>query len=166
MQSWYVVYSKSRGEATAHANLVRQGFAAYLPVIRTRHISCRSGALRTTPLFPRYLFVRLNDHSHDWSKIRSTIGVSCLVRFGSQTAKVPNEVITMLRDREDEEGIQTIEPTLYKAGDIVNIVDGPWTGIEAMFHSRSSKDRVELLLELVGNCARLELHANQVEKSA
>jgi transcriptional antiterminator RfaH len=43
----------------------------------------------TEPMFSCYLFIQLDDQSQNWDTIRSTLGVSKLVSFGPQPAKVP-----------------------------------------------------------------------------
>lgn len=78
MKSWYLVHTKIRQEAVALANLQRQGFECFLPLIWVEKL--RRGNLQVVqePLFPRYLFIRLGmgAESQSWAPIRSTLGVS------------------------------------------------------------------------------------------
>ena len=86
--SWYVVHTKVRQEALALTNLNRQGFECYMPMIKLEKIRQRKTATVAEPMFPRYLFIRLDTSGsgQSWSPIRSTLGVSQLVRFGGQSA--------------------------------------------------------------------------------
>jgi transcriptional antiterminator RfaH len=165
MNAWYVVYCKPRQETTAHENLGRQQFNSYLPLVRKRRSFGPSSSGHAVPMFPRYLFVQLSEQQQDWSKIRSTIGVASLVTFGSKAARLPDSVISALRNREDDEGFQVLDPPELLEGDAVNIVDGPWAGFGAIFHMHSSSDRVTVLLDLASNYVRLELNASLIEKS-
>ena len=71
----------------------------------------------TEPMFARYLFVQLStdDSAPSWAPIRSTKGLSQLVRFGTLAAKVDDELVRLLLQRE-----QTM-PTerLFQPGDVV-----------------------------------------------
>lgn len=54
------------------------------------------------PLFPRYLFIRFGrgDSAPSWTPIRSTKGVSRLVSFGVEPAKVADRLVDTLRAQE------------------------------------------------------------------
>jgi transcriptional antiterminator RfaH len=114
-------------------------------------------------MFPRYLFIHLNDQTDNWGPIRSTIGVSNLVRFGMQPARVPDDLIETLRGREDEEGIQLIEPRELQTGDRVRIVEGVMAGYEAIFEAKSGKERVSLLLGIANTTARVKVSRHDIE---
>ena len=88
--SWYVVHTKIRQEALAMTNLNRQGFECYVPMIKMEKMRRHKATLVKEPMFPRYLFIRLDTSGSgpSWSPIRSTLGVSQLVRFGGQPAVV------------------------------------------------------------------------------
>ncbi|OGT30825.1 MAG: hypothetical protein A2W28_06680 [Gammaproteobacteria bacterium RBG_16_51_14] len=163
MKSWYLIHSKPRQERIAGENLERQGYAIYLPMagFRRRH---RGRSIHTIePMFPRYLFIHLSDQADDWGPIRSTIGVSNLVHFGQIPALVPDALITNLRGREDEEGIQIIPAREFQEGDKVRIAEGPFEGYEAIFHSKTARDRVIVLLKIAENYARLKVDQTVIE---
>ena len=82
-------------------------------------------------MFARYLFVRLStsDNAPSWAPIRSTLGVSQLVRFGTRPAKVEDPLVDLLRNRELA---QPTEP-LFNQGDTVVITEGPFAGLEAAY---------------------------------
>ena len=88
--SWYVVHTKIRQEALAMTNLNRQGFECYMPMLKMEKMRRHKATLVEEPMFPRYLFIRLDTSGSgpSWSPIRSTLGVSQLVRFGGQPAVV------------------------------------------------------------------------------
>ena len=88
--------------------------------------SC-TGAERPTiiePMFPRYLFIHLSTQDENWGPIRSTIGVTQLVRFGNVPAQVPEDLVSILQAREDADGIQELPQPDFQRGDTVRIVDG------------------------------------------
>ncbi len=82
---WYLVHTKPRQEACALQNLERQGYDCYLPLLASEKLIKGAVTKLAEPLFPRYLFIRLDtgDSAKSWSPIRSTRGVSKLVGFGN-----------------------------------------------------------------------------------
>ena len=115
------------------------------------------------PMFPRYLFVRLkNDGQQNWSPIRSTIGVSHLVTFGPHLAMLDDEIMVNLIERLDEDPV--VEA--FKQGDIVEIVDGPFGGLEAVFRTFSGEGRATLLLEFMAKHVDAKFKLSQFKKVA
>ncbi len=157
------MYSKPRQERVARENLERQGFDTYLPRVRQPRRRMNRRILVVEPMFPRYLFIRLDARHDNWAPIRSTLGVSALVRFGPYPTPVPEALIEALRAREDEEGIQDLPPQQFKRGEALRIADGAMAGYEGIFLARSGKDRVLVLLEIMGRQARVEVGQDAVE---
>ena len=163
MLAWYLLVSKPQRERVAVANLERQNYEVYLPLMRNRKRV--GGQYRSViePMFPRYLFIRLDDERDDWGPIRSTIGVANLVRFGMTPARLPDALVQMLRDKEDGPGIQSVPEQSFQTGDPVRIVDGVMAGYEAIYQSRSGKERVILLLEIAETSAQITLRQDGIE---
>jgi transcription elongation factor/antiterminator RfaH len=85
MNRWHLVYTKPRQEETAFINLTNQNYESYLPFISKEKILQGKKVVIKEPMFPRYIFVRLNnDGSQNWSPIRSTKGVSHPIILPSQ----------------------------------------------------------------------------------
>src|SRR3990170_842183 len=96
MKCWYLIQTKTCQERLARENLERQGYTIYLPFAEIRRRR-RGKTIRVIdPMFPRYLFIYLSDETDDWRPIRSTLGVTTLVRFGQVLAKVPGNLIISL----------------------------------------------------------------------
>jgi len=74
------------------------------------------------------LFIRLNMITDNWGPIRSTIGVTGIVRFGLQPTEVPENLIRTLQAKDDEEGIQNTMIQILNTGDKVRIAEGPMYG--------------------------------------
>lgn len=163
MRAWYLIYSKPQQERIALENLERQGYPAYLPMIRNRRRRKGRYASVIEPMFPRYLFVHLSDQTDDWGPIRSTIGVANLVRFGMRAARVPDSLIATMLERE-EDGVQQLAPPEAEPGDQVRIVEGVMAGYEAIFQAKTGKERVVLLLQLAEDkTARVQVNMDDIE---
>jgi len=163
---WYLVYAKPRQERVARINLERQGYPVYLPL--ARQVRRRGARILSTiaPLFPRYLFVRLDRTIDNWAPIRSTVGVVSLIRFGQQPAPVPDDLIDFLRAREDPEGLHAVAATEYRAGARVRITAGGLTGYEGIFVATTSRQRVVVLLDILGKQTRAVIEAGAIEPAS
>jgi transcriptional antiterminator RfaH len=146
---WYLVHTKPRQEKCAFDNLHRQGYQCYLPTLPKEKL--RQGLLTVTdePLFPRYLFIRLGhgDSAKSWAPIRSTKGVTRLVSFGIEPARVDDGLIELLRMQ--EASVQTEPERLFNPGERVRLSDGAFAGIEGIYQMTDRESRVMVLIEIL-----------------
>ena len=161
--AWYLIHTKQRQEALALTNLSRQGFECYMPMLRLQKIRQRKTALVAEPMFPRYLFIRLDTSGsgQSWSPIRSTLGVNQLVRFGGQPAKVDAQLIDLIRSR--EQGTQT-QP-LFSAGDNVTVADGPFAGLEAIYQNTDAESRSMILLNILSKPVAMRIDTASLRRA-
>lgn len=161
MQHWYAVQTKARSENLAQMHLNRQGYVTHLPLLRNaRH---RRGRWCSTiePLFPGYLFVQLDMATQNSAPIRSTRGVVGLVRFGNEMRPMPRRLMQSLLDAQLEQ--VAIDPSdLFSEGDRVILVDGPMKGLAAIVQAKQGRDRVLLLLDLLGRENRVVVSPHQL----
>ena len=157
--AWFVAMSKSRDETLARQQLLNQGFDVYLPMYpravrrRERHLT------EISPMFPCYLFVRPSREQQSIGSIRSTVGVQQLVRFGAEFAQAPESLVADIRAMEARlQGDP--EPMPFKAGDNVEITEGPFAGMTAKVFS-CAESRVLLLFQLLGSEQTLGFSADQ-----
>jgi transcriptional antiterminator RfaH len=167
MDHWYLVHTKPSGEATAQRNLLRQGYEVYFP--RLVRSGVRGGRRRQLvgALFPRYLFVRLNEGVQALAPVNSSKGVAAVVRFGAEYARVPERVVRDLRGRADpESGLHRLrgEEELFR-GATVRVISGPFEGLEGVFERRTGAERVTVLLTLLGQSARVHIRNEQVVRN-
>ncbi|VAW93645.1 hypothetical protein MNBD_GAMMA22-811 [hydrothermal vent metagenome] len=164
-KSWYLVYTKPRSESAAVENLARQNYQTYLPLFKKARIKNAQLKKIIEPLFPRYVFIALNTETDDWSPIRSTLGVSKIVNFGFIPAKVPNSLIYSLKENENSDGLyEFVEKKLVK-GQTVEIMSGSMMGYSGIFNTYSTKDRVTILLDLLGKETSVQLSSFHVQAS-
>ena len=157
MVHWYLVQTKPAQEVTAQGHLERQGYETYLP--RVAHATKRRGRWhsRIEALFPGYLFLSPGECRLSLGPVRSTVGVLKLVRFGTEYATVPESLVAALRDREDADtGLhRLLRPGLPRIGSRVRISSGPFDGLEGVYERSSGDERVVVLLQLLGQDARV-----------
>jgi transcriptional antiterminator RfaH len=164
MISWYAVYTRPQAEAKALENLLRQGYAAYLPRYRTEisHARCRQTVLR--PVFPRYLFAGVDRAGRRWRPILSTAGVSDLVRAGDEPMPVAFEIIEALREQESAGVFDRLaRRRSLRLGELVRITAGAFEDMIGRLVELRDQDRVVVLLEVLGRTVRTQLEMASVE---
>lgn len=156
--SWYVLQSKPRQAERAQLNLERQGYTVFLPRITVERIQRQRRQLVEEPLFPNYLFIHLQRWVDNWSPLRSTRGVARLVAFGQEPVAVDQQLIDAIKQRCD----QYAGPPELKPGQPVQILDGPFAGLSAIFKAQQGEQRVHLLLALLQRPVTISLPRTQV----
>ena len=160
---WYVVMTKVRQEQLAGDNLVRQGYAVYLPRLKIlKRFGGRQQA-KLEPLFPRYLFVQPGSNAHSVAPVRSTLGVTGIVRFGHTLAILRAKTLCSLRVFEAEQNAAAdtaISP--IQCGRRVRVVEGPLAGMEGLV-SAATRERVVILMNLLGEDTRVSLSLHQLQ---
>lgn len=162
-QSWYVAHTKARQEQLALDNLQRQNFVVYMPRYKRLKRVRDQQEMQFEPMFPRYIFVQPSSDQQSLAPIRSTLGVTNIVRFGNIPAIVPAQVMERIRTFEAERnnlGVQQISP--FKEGVQVRVASGPFAGLEGLI-SDVSNQRVVVLMQLLTKETRVSLSPHQLE---
>jgi transcriptional antiterminator RfaH len=160
---WYVVQTQPNAEQRAISNLARQGFVTYLPRYLKRRRHARKTEVVSAPLFPRYVFVAIDMAARQWRSIQSTFGVSRLVCNGESPAAVSGWVVDQLKGREDASGYVQLLPTAkFAHGDKVRIVEGVFNECLGLFEDMTDRERVVVLLDLLGRKVRVVLDGSAV----
>lgn len=156
MELWYVAQTQVRGEERARINLERQEFRAYLPRYRRERRHARRRDVVQAPLFPGYIFVRLDLDTAPWRSINGTFGVSRLVCHGDLPAALPEGVVEEIAARESEDGLIVLQPRPFRKGEALRIMSGALADCLGFFERMEDRDRVILLLDLLGRKVRVQ----------
>ena len=167
MKLWYAIHTKPRQEEHAAEHLRRQEFEVYLPKIKQARRFRQRWRDTIEPLFPRYLFIRLDLGSDNVAPIRSTRGVSKLVSFNGLPATVPEPLIDALIESADpDSGLLPPHEDRFKPGATVTIVNGPLAGLEAIFEAHDGEARSIILLELLGKTRQLRINRDHLRTTS
>ena len=160
---WYLAYTKPRNEQAASAQLSRQGYATYLPLYKALVRTAEGMAVRHGPMFPRYVFFRPASAGQSIAPVRSTVGVSHVVRFGVTPATVGDELVSALRAFETErEQASVSDLSALKAGRLVAVCAGPLKGLEGLVSATAGK-RITVLLDVLGRQTRVSVPDHQLQ---
>lgn len=157
-KNWYLLSSKPHKDAQAEEQLTRQEYEVYRPL--AQRLRKRRGKMvkLTESLFPRYMFIQLDRIEDNWAPIRSTYGVSQIIRFGNEPTPVPDELITTLKQHEESLGEKAIDLDKFHTGDQVILTDGPFKGLSGAFLSYNGEERAIILLEIMNSQTKLTVN--------
>ena len=155
---WLLAYTKPRSEKVAEENLRRQGFECVLPWISVQKRRRGRWLWIDEPLFPRYIFVGAHAEQ-SWAPVRSTLGVTSLVRFGTQFATVPETLIHDLLNAADEGPEQQLR---FKQGQKVHITGDSFSSIVGIFEMLEGEDRARVLIDLLGRPTTVQVPLAQL----
>jgi transcription antitermination factor NusG len=136
------------------------GFVTYLPRLRERRIRAGRKIEVRAPLFPGYCFLTIEAQ---WHAARWSVGVIGLIMDGIRPAHVPDAVIAEIRSRERNGLVELPRREGFKVGDKVRVRAGPFTNHLALFQGQRPRERVEILLQLLGGVTRVELAESDIE---
>lgn len=159
MTQWYVLQCKARQEDRAKLNVENQGYVTCLPQMK---LTKRLRGKRQTVIeavFPGYLFVQLDEARANFNALRSTRGVLAFVRFGGVPATVPDAVMQQLLTLAEVSGdIQShFEVGSFETGSIVEVTEGPFIGLKAIYQMPKGEDRCLVLLDMLGKQQHIEI---------
>ena len=83
---------------------------------------------------------------------------------GITPAAVPDTVVTSLKAREVNGLIELPPPPRFRRGDRVRVLHGPLAGQVGLFAGMKPRERVAVLLTLLGSSRRVELAGAAVER--
>lgn len=150
--SWFVIRTKPRQEERASEHLENQGFDYYCPWM-TRDNG------KKEPLFPGYLFVQDVPSEQPFARIRSTRGVLGFVRFGLEFARAQDSLIESLQARETD--FQNVDR--FKTNDRVILKEGPFAGLEAVYHCKVGSERSIILLKLLNQTNQVPVQTDSLK---
>lgn len=162
--SWYAVQTKPRQEDRVQYWLrERVGLPVFLPKVADRRRRRARQITVIEPLFPSYVFVQMRLEPDPWYAVKWTPGVKRIVATGDVPTPVPIEVIHMLRERCVDGDMIPWQPRL-QAGAAVNVVHGPFSGLQGILERPASRgERVRVLLRLMGCLTPVEMALTDIE---
>ena len=146
---WYAVQTLAHRELGANAQLQAQDFSTFLPQLLKTVRHARKLSTVRAPLFPGYLFVKLDLARDRWRSVNGTFGVARLVMTLNTPAPVPVGVVECLREMVDGQGVMKLDRGL-DAGQRVELMAGPFARALGRIERMESAGRVRVLLDIMG----------------
>lgn len=157
---WYVIHCEPRLDLMVERVFTDGSVEAFAPRIpRARR---RDG---DKPLFPGYLFARMDLDTGVWGRMRFMPGVRALVEMGGMPCPVDEGIVAAIRRR--VAGWSAASTPVFHEGERVRVVGGSFEHLEGLFsESLSGEERAAVLLDMMERQVRVELHIDHLERVA
>ena len=136
-------------EFGAMKQLEFQGYHSFLPTHWKTVRHARRFRTVKAPFFPRYLFVRMDLALDRWRTVNGTMGVSRLVMAGDMPMPVPRGVVETLSEFSAADGVLSFASAM-RPGQRVRVISGPLADRIGEIVHADDKERVQLLLDVMG----------------
>lgn len=158
---WYVVNTHANSEKRAIANLERQGWPCFCPLVS--RTSRRGERLLTQlrPLFPGYVFVSLDPGRSRWRSVDSSFGVRSIVKHGDLPAALPEGCVDALMNMSDGDGVFSFA-SRFRPGDRVQFLSGPFSDFVGSLETLDPQGRIVVLLDLLGRQSRVRAAVTEI----
>jgi transcriptional antiterminator RfaH len=162
---WYVIQTKPANERRVETHLSNQEITAFLPMLETFYDLNGKMIPKLKPMFPGYLFARLNIRTA-YYRVKWTRGVNKILGNGSEPVPVSEKVIQVLRQRMGDRNVVRLDDDLEK-GNLVQFTSGPFKDLMGVFDKKMSEGgRVRVLLSLIGVDVSVQVSRYQIKKVA
>ena len=157
---WYALYTMPQSEQSVRRMLDMRQIESFLPTYEVQRVWKNRQRVKTQkPLFPSYVFVRINSELR--SPVLSAPGALRILGNGHAPLPIPDRQIEFLRS----EGIAgRIEPYVdLVIGKKVRIRSGPMEGLEGTLVEKRSSLRFILSVAMINQNAAVEIQADELE---
>ena len=164
--NWLLLQVKPRQEMRAIENLERQNGECYCPKIWIEKLSRGKRIQVEEALFPGYIFINAQPEQNGltYASIRSSRGVSKIVGFGAEPIKVEEAIIVKIKLCEEAGSTAGSAKGLPQTGDNINILDGPFKSLKAVFSHTDGQQRSVVLISLLNQQVPASFANTQIKK--
>jgi transcription antitermination factor NusG len=157
---WYAVYTRTRHEKSVAEQCSQRGVITFLPLYSVQHRWKQRLAHVLLPLFPSYVFVRIDPQ--DRVKVLSVPGIVCIVSFNGRPAVVPDSQIEYLNRAIT---LGKAEPHAYlRSGKRVRVTAGPLVGLEGIVVE--IKNQLQVIVSFEWMCRSVAISLDPAEIQA
>ncbi len=157
--TWYALQHKPAQGDRALTHLQNQEIVCFYPKITVEKIKAGKRTKKLEPLFPGYLFVNLEQTDPMWAKLRSTRGVLRIVGFANKPAAISDDVIQHVKQSLDS----VTEQGGIKPGQAVQLEEGPFTGINAIFQAYDGEARAIVLINFMQKQQQVKVPVSSIK---
>ena len=106
---WFVIQTKPGDEHRVETHLFNQKIQTFLPLLEIHQYSNGKMVQKIKPLFPNYIFARLDLKFH-YYKVKWTRGVSKILGTGDGPVPISEKVIQLIKERAGKDNLVKLEP--------------------------------------------------------
>jgi transcription antitermination factor NusG len=158
---WFAVQTRYRFEKKVVAQLNHKRCEVYLPLLTEHHTWSDRRKVVTTPLFPGYAFVHIDQSQDARYTVLQTAGMIGFVHFGGVVVAVPSKQIEDLQLLLQEKGLFSLH-AFVQTGQRVRIRGGCLHGLEGML-VQHEKGKLVISIESIQRSLAIEIHGYELE---
>lgn len=163
MKRWYVVQTNPREEDRAVHYLGEKGIETFFPKIQVVRYRNTKAGMVIKPMFPSYLFGHFRA-PEEVPYVHWTRGVKRILGAEGDPIPLDDEVVEFIMRQTGESGVAKVGMRL-KPKDRVRVRSGPFKDLLGIFERViDDQGRVEILLNLIGYQAHVQLHESLLER--
>src|SRR5436305_2890542 len=151
---WFAILVRTGREKSANLLLENAGYECFLPVSKSTRLWSDRTKLMEVPLFPGYLFCRMNPHNR--LPVLMTPGVIQIVGVGKTPIPVEEPEIAAIQ-RVGKSGLPTMPWPYLEVGHVVRIGEGPLQGLSGMVLKIKSGLKLVLSVSLLQRTVAVEI---------
>lgn len=152
LDNWFLLYCKGKEEQRAVDNLKIQNIESFFVAIPIEKIIRGKKVIREMPLFPNYVFVKLDIKNDNFNSVRSTRGVVNFIKCGIEYINVPLSLIDNLKNYQQNQ-VQVV----FKQDDNLFIKDGPFKGLSAIYQCTDGLERSVVLINFLQRQTQIKI---------
>jgi transcription termination/antitermination protein NusG len=161
--NWYAVQTRSNFERVLASGLSEKGVETFCPATREVHRWKDRMKPVHVPLFPGYVFVRIEDTPGNRLRVVSTNGAVRILGDGSLIEPVPEHEIRSVRLLLESARPFSVHPFL-KEGSWVRIKHGSMRGIEGRIVRFKNSARLVMSVEMLAKSIAVEIDDCDIEQ--
>ena len=156
---WLVLRTRSQHENIVERSLQQKQINAYLPKHRVIRRGKDRRIILEMPLFPGYVFVQPRlDQFENMRYVRGSCG---LILRGSQPAAMPEKELEAVRILVGSGAELAVNPQLIP-GQRVEVIAGPFMGVQGELIRVKSQDRLVINAYLVSSSVSVEVDSDKI----
>jgi len=156
---WFAILVRTGREKSANLLLENAGYECFLPVSKSTRLWSDRTKLMEVPLFPGYLFCRMNPHNR--LTVLMTPGVIQIVGVGKTPIPVEEEEMQAIR-RVQKSGLSAMPWPYLQIRNVAQILEGPLRGLTGIVVKIKSGMKLVLSVSLLQRSVAVEVDRSWV----
>jgi transcription antitermination factor NusG len=158
-RAWYALLTRSNFEKTVKAELESKVVENYCPGLDDL-APLKLGSPK--PLFPGYLFVRMDPNTDERLTVLKSRGAVRLLGTGNEIQPIPDEQIDSLRKALSSARAMTLH-RFTQRGTWMRVMGGPLAGVEGRLLRQKNHTRLILSVDLLARSIAVEVDSDEIE---
>ena len=146
--AWYALRTRPRHEKKVHLELQGKSIECFLPLLGEDHHWSDRRQIVQVPLFPGYVFVRMENKLEGRVLVLRTTGVIGFVGFRGTGVAIPEEQIQAIQSVVEAK-ITFGSYAFLNVGQKVRIVGGSLDGIQGIISGKKDEKRLVISIDLI-----------------